>query len=153
MPVKKGDKVRIAYEGSFEDGTVFETSNGAGGPLEFTVGDEEIIPGLDMAVLGMEKGDEKKVHLTPAQGYGEQKLEYLKKVPRKQIEGKDPLKPGMEFVITMPEGVKLPLRIKEVSETEVTVDLNHPLAGKTLNFKIKVLDIMPGAAPPAAHPP
>jgi FKBP-type peptidyl-prolyl cis-trans isomerase 2 len=153
MPVKKGDRVRLGYEGSFDDGTVFETSEKDSTPLEFVAGEDEIVPGLDKAVIGMEKGEEKKVRLSPAEGYGEYKAEYLRKVPRKSVEGRDQLKPGMTFVITMPEGVKLPLKITDVSETEVTVDLNHPLAGKTLNFKIKILDIIPAAAPPEAPQP
>ena len=142
MPVKKGDKIKVDYTGKLDDGTVFDTSVKEGGqPLEFEAGSGQVIKGFDEAVIGMEKGDEKEIKLTPDQAYGQPKDELIKKVPRDQLPKEQDPKEGMVLGITLPNGQQLPAKIIEVSDTEVTLDLNHPLAGKNLNFKIKVIDI------------
>jgi len=142
MPIKKGDSIKLEYEGSYEDGTIFETSSADGKYLEFIVGSQQVIKGIDNAVIGMEKGDEKKIHLTPSEAFGEYTPEAVKKVPRKPEQNMDSLKPGMSFILDMPEKIKLPVKIVDIAEDFIILDLNHPLAGKTLIFKIKVIDII-----------
>jgi len=141
MPVKKGDKVKVDYTGTLEDGTVFDTSEGKH-PLEFEVGSGQLIKGFDNAVEGMEKGQEKEITLKPAESYGDVNPALVKKVPRSQLpEGQEP-KPGMPLFLKTPDGKQFPAKINEVTDQEVTIDLNHPLAGKTLTFKIKLVEIL-----------
>ena len=140
MPIKKGDKVKVDYTGTLEDGKVFDTSEGKQ-PLEFEVGSGQIIKGFDNALIGMEKGQEKEIKLEPADAYGDPNPQLVKKIPKDKLpEGQDP-KPGMALMLKTPDGRQFPARIAEVTDKEVSIDLNHPLAGKTLNFKIKVVDV------------
>jgi FKBP-type peptidyl-prolyl cis-trans isomerase 2 len=138
MPIKKGDKIKVEYEGTFEDGTVFDSSK-YHGPLEFEVGCGQIIPGFEDAVVGMESGDEKEFGLSPNDAYGDYDPELMHKVPRDQIPVN--VTPGTILVATLPNGLQAPVKVVEVTEEWVTIDMNHPLAGKKLNFKIKILDI------------
>jgi FKBP-type peptidyl-prolyl cis-trans isomerase 2 len=143
MAIKTGDKIKVDYTGSLEDGTVFDTSEGKQ-PLEFEVGSGQIIKGFDEAVIGMEKDQEKVVNLASEQAYGEPNPQLVQKVPKEQMpkppEGQE-LQPGMTLAVGLPNGQQMPARITEVSDKDVTLDLNHPLAGKKLTFKIKVVDI------------
>jgi len=143
MPVKKGDKVKVDYTGTLEDGTVFDSSTHGdhSHPLEFEAGSGQLIKGFDDAVMGMEVGDEKEIKLNPEDAYGMPNDQMVQKVP------KDKLPPGQEVKVDMilalgtPDGKQIPARVTEVGETELTLDLNHPLAGKVLNFKIKIVEI------------
>ena len=141
MAVKDGDKIKVEYEGKLEDGTVFDASEKHGKPLEFMVGAKQLIKGFDEAVIGMKKGEEKTVTLKPDQAYGDNNPEMIKKVPKDQFPaGKEP-KAGLMLVMGLPNGTQIPAKITAVDDKEVTLDLNHPLAGKTLIFKIKVVEI------------
>jgi FKBP-type peptidyl-prolyl cis-trans isomerase 2 len=141
MPVKKGDRVKLEYEGSFEDGTVFETSEKDGKPLEFVVGSKQVIKGIEDAVLGMDAGQEKAVRIQPADAYGERSPDAVRKAPLKPEQKNSALKPGMSFLVNMPDGVELPVRIIDMDSETITIDLNHPLAGKTLDFRLKVIEV------------
>ena len=141
MKVEKGNKVKVEYEGKFEDGTVFDSSEKHGRPLEFEAGAGMVVPGFDAAVIGMEKDEEKEFKIEPKDAYGELNPEAFRKVPREQIPTDAEIKPGMMLGVQMPNGQQMPVKVSEVSDTEITLDLNHPLAGKTLNFKIKIVDI------------
>ena len=139
--VKKGDKVKIEYVGSLEDGTVFDSSDKHEAPLEFKVGAGQLIKGFDDAVLGMKKGEEKKITLKPNDAYGELNPELIKELPKNCFPADQDIQPGMMFMMGLQDGRKIQVRISKVSEDTVTVDLNPPLAGKTLIFKIKIIDI------------
>ncbi len=140
MPIKKGDKIKVDYTGTLDDGTVFDSSEGKQ-PLEFEVGAGNIIKGFDSAVIGMEKGEEKEIKIPPAEAYGDSNPELIKKFPRDKLPSDKEPKQGMMLVLGTPDGKKIPAKIAEVNEKEVTLDLNHPLAGKALNFKIKIVEI------------
>lgn len=142
MPVEKGNKVKVEYEGSFEDGTIFDSSNkdGTQHPLEFEAGAGKVIKGFDEAVIGMEKGEEKEITIQPAEAYGDPNPELVKKFPRTSLPKDQEPKEGMMLVMKAQTGQQIPARITKVEENEVTIDLNHPLAGKVLKFKIKVVD-------------
>jgi len=142
MTVKEGDKVKIEYEGKLDDGTVFDSSEKHGKPLEFQVGSKKVIPGFEKAIIGMKKGEEKEIKLEPAEAYGDQNPQLIKKIPRDKLPTDKEIKPGMMLSVGLPTGQQIPARITEVNDKEVTIDLNHPLAGKNLNFKIKLVDIM-----------
>lgn len=141
MPIKKGDKIKVEYTGTLDDGTVFDSSEKHGKPLEFEVGSGQIIKGFDEAVIGMEKGQEKEIKLTPDQAYGQPNPDLVKKVPKDKLPKEPEPKAGMMMVVGTPDGKQLPAKIVEIGENEISLDLNHPLAGKNLNFKIKVVDI------------
>ena len=94
------------------------------------------------AVIGMEKGEEKEVKLEPAKAYGGFNPELKKQLPRDQLPQDQEPKEGMMLLMKLPNGMQLPAKILAVTEKEITVDLNHPLAGKTLNFKFKLVDIL-----------
>lgn len=140
MPIKKGNKIKVEYTGTFEDGKVFDTSEGRS-PLEFEVGAGKIIKGFDNAVVGMKKGEEKTIKLSPKDAYGDHNPQLVKKVPRDKLPQEQEPKPGMMLALGLPDGRKLPAMITEVNDSEITIDLNHPLAGKTLIFRIKIIDI------------
>jgi FKBP-type peptidyl-prolyl cis-trans isomerase 2 len=124
-----------------EDGTVFDSSEKHDAPLEFTAGNGQLIKGFDNAVIGMKIGEEKEVKIPPEEAYGTYNPEFVKEMPREVFPEDQDIQPGMMFMVALQDGRQIPVRISEVSEEYVTVDLNPPLAGKTLIFKIKVLEI------------
>ena len=141
MSVKKGDKVKVEYEGKLDDGTVFDSSEKHNKPLEFEVGAQQVIKGFDEAVVGMEKDQEKEIKISAKEAYGEPNPQLIKKFPRDKLPKEPEPKPGMMLAVGTPDGKQLPAIIKEVDDKEITIDLNHPLAGKNLNFKIKIKEI------------
>lgn len=140
MKIKKGDRVDVDYEGRFENGEVFDSSQHGdhSHPLTFTVGSGEVIPGFDDAVVGMEEGEEKEFSIEPKDAYGEYDARLRQDVPRDALPKDEEVKEGMGLVVGMPTGEQFPVKILSVSAANVTLDLNHPLAGKKLIFKIKV---------------
>jgi len=142
LTVKTGDKVKIEYTGTLEDGTVFDSSVEHGNPLEFEVGSGHVIKGFDDATLGMKEGEEKQFSIEPTDAYGEHDQTLVQKIPRAVFPQDVELVPGLLFEAGLPTGEKVPATITEVQEGIVTVDLNHPLAGKKLTFKIKVVAII-----------
>jgi peptidylprolyl isomerase len=138
--VKPGDTVRIHYTGTLNDGTEFDSSKGRE-PLEFEVGSGQIIPGLDQALPGMTVGDAKTVAVEAAAAYGPVNPEARQDVPRAQIPAEIPLDIGAQLQMQTPDGRTVPVTVAEVSEATVTLDANHPLAGKDLNFDIELVAI------------
>ncbi len=138
--VESGNKVCVEYEGTLDDGTVFDSSQRHGCPLEFEIGSGQIIKGFENAIIGMKKGEEKEIKINPSEAYGDINPQLIKKMPRNQLPANTELKPGMVLALGLPNGMRMPVRITEVTDELVTLDLNHPLAGKTLTFKIKLLD-------------
>jgi peptidylprolyl isomerase len=142
MVVKEKDKVYVEYEGKLESGEVFDSSELHGGkPLEFVTGIGRMIPGFDKAVIGMNKGDEKEISLKPEEAYGMPNPAYVQKVPRDKFPQE--INEGMQIGIQTPQG-QIPAVVKSIEESFVELDLNHPLAGKNLMFKIKLVDFEEG---------
>jgi FKBP-type peptidyl-prolyl cis-trans isomerase 2 len=139
--VKKGSKVKVEYEGTLEDGTVFDTTKNHKTPFEFEAGSGKLIKGFDKAILGMKEGEQKDITLQPGDAYGTYNPELIKELPKDCFSDTQDFTVGMVFMMELENGHKVPFRITAVSDTTVTIDLNPPLAGKTLNFKIKVLNI------------
>lgn len=137
---KSGDTVRLHYTGTLTDGTTFDSSEGRD-PLEFVVGSGQIIPGLDKAIPGMAVGDKKVVEIPCAEAYGESNPEARQAIPRSEIPAHIPTEPGTQLQMQSPDGQVIPVTVVEVSETEVTLDANHPLAGKDLTFAIELVGI------------
>ena len=138
--VKTGDTVQIHYAGTLDDGTQFDSSEGLD-PLEFQVGSGQIIPGLDAALPGMTVGDKKTVNVPCDQAYGPLNPEMRQAVPREGIPADIPLDIGTQLQMQTPEGQVMPVTVVDVDEAQVTLDANHPLAGKDLTFNIELVGI------------
>ncbi len=138
---KKGDMVKVEYIGTLEDGTIFDSSEKHEAPLEFKLGDGQIIEGFDNAVEGMKVGEEKEIKLTPNEAYGDYNPELIKDIPKDCFPQDQTLQKGMVFMLNLPSGQQVPARISDIKDQEVTIDLNPPLAGKNVIFKIKLLAI------------
>ena len=138
MTAKTGDKVKIEYTGTLDDGTVFDSNVEHGNLLEFEVGGGHVIKGFDDAILGMKEGEEKQFSISPEDAYGEHDPTLIQKVPKEIFPSDAELTPGLLFEAGLPTGEKVPAMITSVEDGIVLVDLNHPLAGKRLNFKIKL---------------
>lgn len=143
--VKSGDVVRIHYTGKLSDGTEFDSSSGRD-PLEFQVGAGQIIPGLEQQVEGMNVGESQTVTIPADEAYGPRDERQIQTVPRSALpEGLD-VKPGTGLQATTQDGRQISLTVVELDDEEVTVDANHPLAGKDLIFDVEVVEIVGSAA-------
>ena len=139
---KKGDKVSIEYEGSLEDGTVFDSSKSHDKPFQFIVGSGQVIPGFDKAVIGMKLKEQKKITLQPTEAYGEINQKLTHKVLRSELPPEPEPKPGMGLMMGgSPGGSARRAMITEVTKKHIVINMNHPLAGKSLTFKIKLIKI------------
>ena len=136
---KEGSTVSVEFEGKLEDGTVFDKTK-AGEPLVFTIGEHRIIPAFEKAVEGMEVGEEKEIHLEPKDAFGERREELVIGVPKKNFPQGMELKEGSLIKVGLPNGMQAPAKVVKVTEEVVVLDMNHPLAGKKVTFKIKLLD-------------
>lgn len=138
--VKNDDKVKIHYTGKLKDGSIFDSSEGRE-PLEFTVGGNMVVPGFENGVMGMKQGDKKTISISPEEAYGERREDQVNLVERNQLP--DDMEPevGMALQATGQDGSVIPVVITEVTEKTVTVDANHPLAGKELIFDLELVEI------------
>ena len=138
---KQGDTVRVHYTGKLGNGEVFDSSQDRE-PLEFTVGSGEVIPGFDEAVTGMSIGENKSVTLDPERAYGEYRSEMVHKISRTEIPDDMDLEVGMMVQAAQPNNERVILTVTEMDEKTVTLDANHPLAGKELTFDIQLVEIV-----------
>lgn len=136
-----GDTVRIHYTGTLTDGTKFDSSIGRD-PLEFQLGSGQIIPGLDNAIQGMSVGETGQVTIPAAEAYGPHNPEAVQKVPRADIPAEIDLAPGLTLNAQRPDGQAMPVKVVEVTEAEVTLDANHPLAGEDLTFDVELVAVV-----------
>jgi peptidylprolyl isomerase len=138
---KQGDTVRIHYTGKLENGEVFETSTD-GNPLQFSIGKGEVIRGLEEAVIGMNPGERKTASILADKAYGPQLKVKVIEVDRDRLpKGLKP-EPGQRLQVCHSDGRKTPVRVTGVSELKVTLDANHPLAGKDLTYEIQLQEIV-----------
>lgn len=122
------------------DGEIVDSSEEEG-PLDYLHGHENIIPGLENELTGMKIGDKKKVSVAPTDGYGEVDEEAVLEVPRSEFPDEVPLEVGIELEVTDEEGDMLYATIVEIDDDVVLLDTNHPLAGKTLEFDVTIVDL------------
>jgi FKBP-type peptidyl-prolyl cis-trans isomerase SlyD len=137
--VKDGSTVSIEYTLKLDDGTTAD-SNVGGEPLVYVQGEQHILPALEEKLLGMKADETREVKLTADEGYGPVHEEGFQTIPIDMIP-EDARQPGARLVGQGPHGEPIHVQVKEVGEETVVIDLNHPLAGQSLNFTIKVLDI------------
>lgn len=144
MEIANNTVVSIDYTLTGDDGQVIDTSEGRE-PLQYLHGHQNIIPGLEKAIEGKSEGDRLDVVVQPEEGYGPYRDELVQDVPRDAFEGVDPLEPGMSFRAESNAG-PMTVTVTEVHDDKVTVDGNHMLAGKVLNFQVAVQDVREASA-------
>ncbi len=137
---KTGDTVAVNYTGKLDDGTVFDSSSGRE-PLEFTIGSGQVIPGFEEAVIGMTPGETKTASLPPEQAYGSRHDELVITLGRDQVPEGMAITVGQRLSLRSPDNRELPVVVTAVNEESITLDANHPLAGKTLHFDIELVAI------------
>lgn len=167
---KTGDKVKVHYTGTLEDGSVFDTSeepidhsndpscsgcgpkdaneecgccgSQAGGPMEFVIGDGKLIPKFEAAVIGLEPGQSITVSIPADEAYGQRADEMVAVIERSEIPADINPEPGHQMEVILEDGSPLPVLVTEVTDKTITLDGNHPLAGRDLTFSIRLLEIM-----------
>jgi len=137
MGISQFSRVKMHYTLKLDDGEILETTEN-GEPLEFIFGIGEIIPGLERELEGMNPGDEKHIVVPPEEAYGPRNPNAVIAVPREEFPVEGELEEGMIFRLRREDGMIMSVTIAKVSEDEVVLDLNHPLAGKTLYFDVKI---------------
>lgn len=137
---KHGDTVRVHYIGKLDDGVVFDSSRD-GDPLEFTIGEETLIPAFERAVVGLTVGVSKRVVLAPDEAYGPRRDDRIVHMERSRLPSDPAPEPGMVLRGSTPDG-DVALTIVEVGDDTVTLDANHPLAGKQLTFDVELVEIV-----------
>jgi FKBP-type peptidyl-prolyl cis-trans isomerase 2 len=137
---KDGDTVKVHYTGTLENGEVFDTSKEKE-PLEFQLGQGQLIPGFEKAVIGMSEGDSTTVDIPSDEAYGEVREDLIINVPKNQLPDDVEPQVGMQLQVNQQNGQPIPVRITEIKEEELILDANHPLAGKDLTFEIELLEV------------
>lgn len=138
--IKDGDTVKVHYTGTLEDGEIFDSSEGRD-PLEFTMGTGQLIPGFEKAVLGLKVGDTTKANIPCAEAYGEHNPQMEVKVQKSQLPADMEPAIGMQLQLNQQNGQPIPCQVTNIEGEEITIDANHPLAGKDLTFNIEVVEI------------
>jgi len=142
-----GDTVKVHYTGTLDDGTVFDSSVG-GDPLEVVLGTPGLIKGFSDALIGMKVGDIKNISIPPEEAYGPHRPEMIMIAPRSELPEGINVEIGQQLQFDRPDGMGIAIAtITDLTDSTVTIDGNHPLAGKTLNFEIEMVEISEGTAP------
>jgi peptidylprolyl isomerase len=169
IQAKKGDRVKVHYTGTLEDGSIFDTSEGsvdqcrddvggnecgcsgnsgsgcdsqASGPIEFIIGEGTLIPKFEAAVIGLEAGKSVRVTIPADDAYGQRSDEMLAVIDRSEIPAEINPKPGEQMEVIMQDGSPMPVLVTKVTDTAITLDANHPLAGCDLTFDIRLVEIL-----------
>ena len=137
--IKQGNTVKVHYTGRLEDNQVFDSSDGKQ-PIEFQVGSQQVIEGFETGVIGLNKGDKTTVTIPADKAYGEVRQDLIMSVPRTQVP--QDVTPGAQLQGMGQNGEPFNVTVTEVNESDVVLDANHPLAGKTLIFDILVVDVV-----------
>lgn len=137
---KTGDTVKVHYTGTLDDGTVFDTS-AEREPLEFTLGEKQMIPGFENGVLGMKVDESKTVTIPCEEAYGPHHEERIIEINRDQVPADMKIEIGQVLELASQDGQKVIVQVKELTDETVKLDANHPLAGQDLTFEIKLVEI------------
>jgi len=137
--IREGSQVALEYTLSDEAGTVIESNKGKQ-PMSYIHGKSQIIPGLEKELSGMKVGEEKKIQVKPEDGYGPVNPDAFQEVPKDKLPP-EALKVGTMLMAQGPQGQGIPVRVHEIKDTTVIMDFNHPMAGKTLSFDVKISEI------------
>ena len=137
----EGKKVKVHYRGTLDDGSVFDSSYDRNEPLEFTCMAGQMIAGFDQAVRDMEVGQVTDVRLPPEEAYGPHRDDLVQTLTFEQLPGAEELNVGDRVMLTSPTGQPFPATVVDKDDKTITFDLNHEMAGKTLNFRIELLEV------------
>ncbi len=148
--VADGMVVTVDYTLTLDDGQVADTTQD-GAPLTFLVGSDQLLPAFEGSLIGLVAGDEMQITLAPADGYGEYDEEAFEEVPIDQFPTDHEIEPGMAVGVQDSSGEMYQAHIEEINDDMVVLNYNHPLAGETLHFQIKVLDVRPATAEELEH--
>jgi peptidylprolyl isomerase len=138
---KIGDTVQVHFEGFLEDGTIFGSTRDEE-PFEFTIGEKNMLPGFENAVIGMQKGETKTITLAPEEAYGSHMKELEHVMDRTSFPPEITLEIGKRLQVRTQDGKHAIVTIKDITEDSIVIDGNEPLAGQTLIFKIELLEII-----------
>jgi peptidylprolyl isomerase len=140
VQAKEGDKVKVHYHGKLRTGETFDSSEGRT-PLEFTIGEGQVIKGFDEGVKGMSVGEKKTVEIDVKDAYGEKSQEMIIEFPKSQFPPEMQAEVGQQLMMSNGAGQQFPVTIAEVRDETVLLDANHPLAGQDLIFDIELVEI------------
>ena len=138
---KNGDTVQVAYTGKLDDGSVFDTT-AEGEPIEFTLGQGQVLPAFEEAVIGMGSGDSKTIVILPDEAYGDRSDELILTMGRDQVPFDREPEIGKMYRLVQKDGQSFPVTVMDMSEETIVFDANHPLAGKDLTFDIQLVQIL-----------
>ena len=138
--VENGLFISVMYTGTLDDGEVFDSNIGKS-PLEIKMGAGQLIEGFESALKGMMINEKKSISIEPSRAYGNYLENMIFDIPRSQLPTEMVPEIGMTVMLTTPEGQEIPARMTKMDAESITMDLNHPLAGKTLNFDIEIVGI------------
>ena len=136
-----GNKVRVHYTGKLDDGTIFDSSSGSD-PLTFTLGSGEVISGFDKGVTGLSLNESRTVKIAAVDAYGPHQAELVVEIPKTEIPPHVKLKTGQRVQMKAPNGGAITVVVTAESDTSLTFDGNHPLAGKELTFELQLVEIV-----------
>jgi peptidylprolyl isomerase len=140
QPAAQGDTVKVHYTGTLDDGTVFDSSRQRG-PLEFTIGQGQILPKFEQAVTGLEPGQTTETRIEAAEAYGQRQEDRIVEFPREKLpEGLEP-EVGQKLQMQTESGQTTVVTVTDKAEQTITLDANHPLAGQDLSFEIELVEI------------
>jgi peptidylprolyl isomerase len=140
VQAKPGNTVKVHYTGKLDDGTVFDSS-ATRDPLQFSIGEGRVIPGFEQAAVGMSPGESKTVTIPAEQAYGSHRPELVMVVERQRMPADLAVEVGQQLEIRQSSGQVIPVIVTDVSESQVTLDANHPLAGQDLTFEIQLVEV------------
>lgn len=150
--MKVEDKKVVAFHYTVsEGGDAVESSRDRGEPIAFLVGSGGLIPGLEKALIGHDEGERFEVRVEPADAYGERRADFTQRVPKKYFTDPERLRPGMTTVLGLQGGGHRQVTVQKVGSSVVDVDLNHPLAGRTLTFEVEIVDVREATPEELAH--
>lgn len=137
----EGKRVKMHYVGTFDDGEIFDTSRPVGDPIEFVVGSGSVIKGFDDAARDMEVGEKRHIHLEPEEAYGDVDERLIQTVPVENVPNAQDLPVGESVYMRGPDGNPFPVKVVSVDDQNVVFDMNHPMAGKPLNFDLELVEV------------
>jgi peptidylprolyl isomerase len=137
---KMGDKVKVHFTGRLEDGTEFISSK-PDSPVEFIIGEGTLIPGFETGTIGMAQSERRTIHLEPKDAFGDRRSEMISKVPRSAISQDIDLTVGRQLEFSSSSGIPVQVIVTAISDVDITIDANLPLAGQTLTFDIELLEL------------
>lgn len=138
MAIEDGTTVKVHYKGTLADGEVFDSSEDRE-PLEFTIGEKQVIPGFEDAVKGLDVGEKTTVTLDAANAYGEPRDDLVQEVPLDRLP--DGVEEGMTLAVHVGPGQQIPAKVIKLGDENAKLDMNHPLAGKELTFELELVEV------------